>query len=85
MRKRRNQKKNSTPKTEVGKTKLTIRRQQHKKFKHLDITPKEPSHKHRLGTISNTKLLAGLNRFYLAITSPSASTVALIYTHINKP
>ena len=31
--------------------------------------------KYRLGTISNTKLLAGLNRFYMAITSPSASAV----------
>ena len=33
---------------------------------------KEPPQKYRLGTISNTKLLAGLNRFYMAITSPSA-------------
>ena len=36
---------------------------------------KEPPQKYRLGTISNTKLLAGLNRFYMAITSPSASAV----------
>ena len=53
--------------------KTYIRRQQHKKFKHQDIKQKEPPQKYRLGTISNTKLLAGLNRFYMAITSPSAS------------
>ena len=34
-----------------------------------------PPQKYRLGTISNTKLLAGLNRFYMAITSPSAIEV----------
>ena len=56
--------------------KTYIRRQQHKKFfKHQDIKRKEPPQKYRLGTISNTKLLAGLNRFYMAITSPSASAV----------
>ena len=44
--------------------KTYIRRQQHKKFKHQDIKQKEPLQKYRLGTISNTKLLAGLNRFY---------------------
>ena len=56
--------------------KTHIRRQQHKKiFKHQDIKRKEPPQKYRLGTISNTKLLAGLNRFYMAITSPSASAV----------
>ena len=56
--------------------KTYIRRQQHKKFfKHQDIKRKEPPQKFRLGTISNTKLLAGLNRFYMAITSPSASAV----------
>ena len=45
--------------------KTYIRRQQHKKKKkkHQDIKQKEPSQKYRLGTISNTKLLAGLNRF----------------------
>ena len=43
--------------------------------KHQDIKQKEPPQKYRLGTISNTKLLAGLNRFYMAITSPSASAV----------
>ena len=53
-----------------------IRRQQHKKiFIHQNIKQKEPPQKYRLGTISNTKLLAGLNRFYMAITSPSASAV----------
>ena len=58
--------------------KTYIRRQQHKKkknFIHQDIKQKEPPQKYRLGTISNTKLLAGLNRFYMAITSPSASAV----------
>ena len=56
--------------------KTYIRRQQHKKnFKHQDIKQKEPPQKYRIGTISNTKLLAGLNRFYMAITSPSASAV----------
>ena len=55
--------------------KTYIRRQQHKKFKHQDIKQKEPPQKYRLGTISNTKLLAGLNRFNMAITSPSASAV----------
>ena len=44
-------------------------------FKHQDIKQKEPPQKYRLGTISNTKLLAGLNRFYRRITSPSASAV----------
>ena len=46
--------------------KTYIRRQQHKKkkFKHQDIKQKEPPQKYRLGMISNTKLLAGLNRFY---------------------
>ena len=56
--------------------KIYIRRQQHKHFKHQDIKQKEPPQKYRLGTISNIKLLAGLNRFYMAITSPSASAVA---------
>ena len=56
--------------------KTYIRRQQHKKFfKHQDIKQKEPPQKYRLGTNSNTKLPAGLNRFYMAITSPSASAV----------
>ena len=58
--------------------KTYIRRQQHKKKKKIirqDIKQKEPPQKYRLGTISNTKLLAGLNRFYMAITSPSASAV----------
>ena len=56
--------------------KTYIRRQQHEKFfKYQDIKQKEPPQKYRLGTISNTKLLAALNRFYMAITSPSASAV----------
>ena len=55
--------------------KTYIRRQQHKNIKHQDIKQKEPPQKYRLGTISNKKLLAGLNRFYMAITSPSASAV----------
>ena len=45
------------------------------KFKHQDIKRKDPPQNYRLGTISNIKLLAGLNRFYMAITSPSTSAV----------
>ena len=59
----------------TNNTKTYIRRQQHKNIKHQDIKQKEPPQKYRLGTISNTKLQAGLNRFYMAITSPSASAV----------
>ena len=55
--------------------KTYIRRQQHKNLKHQDIKQKEPPRKYHLGTISNTKLLAGLNRFYMAITLPLASAV----------
>ena len=55
--------------------KTYIRRQQHKNFKHQDIKQKEPPQKYRLVTISNTKFLAGLNRFNMAITPPSASAV----------
>ena len=55
--------------------KTYVRRQQHKRFKHQDIKQKEPPQKYRLGTISNIKFLAGLNRFYMAITSPVASAV----------
>ena len=46
-----------------------------KYFKHQDIKQKETPQKYRLGTISNTKLLAGLNRFNRRLTSPSASAV----------
>ena len=53
--------------------KTYIRRQQQKILKHQDIKQKEPPQKYCIGTISNTKLLAGLNRFYMAITTPSAS------------
>ena len=35
--------------------------------KHQDIKQKEPPQKYRIGTISNKKLLAGLNRFYTAV------------------
>ena len=62
----------------IKNMKTYIRRQQHKKknkIKHQDIKQKEPPQKYRLGTISNTKLLAGLNRFYRILTSPSASAV----------
>ena len=52
--------------------KTHTRRQQHKKIKRQDRKQKEPPQKYRPGTISNTKLLAGLNQFYMAITSPSA-------------
>ena len=55
--------------------KTYIRRHEHKKFKHQDIKQKEPPQKYRLGTTSNTKILAGLNLFNMAITSPSASAV----------
>ena len=55
--------------------KTYIRRQQHKNFLNTKTKQKEPPQKYRLGTISNTRLLAGLNRFYMAITSPSASAV----------
>ena len=55
--------------------KTYIRRQQHNNLKHQDIKQKEQSQKYRLGTIRNTKLLADLNRFYMAITSPSAFAV----------
>ena len=44
---------------------------------------KAPPQKYRLGTISNTKLPAGLNRFYMAITSPSASAVVHKYLIVN--
>ena len=65
--------------------KTYIRRQQHKNFfKHQDIKQKEPPQKYRLGTISNTKLLAGLNRFYMAITSPSVyEFFESIFLHVN--
>ena len=69
----------------IKNMKTHTRRQQHKKKnkkkkktkkkKHHDIKQKEPPQKYRLGTISNTKLLAGLNRFYRILTSPSASAV----------
>ena len=49
----------------IKNMKTHIRRQQHKNVKHQDIKQKEPPQKYRLGTISNTKLLAGLNRFYI--------------------
>ena len=53
-----------------------IRRQQHKNILNTKtIKQNEPPQKYRLGTISHTKLLAGLNRFYTAVTSPSASAV----------
>ena len=44
--------------------KTYIRRQQHKNLKHQDIKQKELPLKFRRGTISNTNLLAGLNRLY---------------------
>ena len=60
--------------------KTYIRRQQYKKFKHQDMKQKEPPEKYRLGAISYTKLLAGLNRVYRYLTSPSAS--AVVYTSL---
>ena len=64
--------------------KTYIRRQQHKNLKHQDIKQEEPPQKHRLGTISNTKSLAGLNRFYMAITSPGQSINRSINQQINR-
>ena len=61
--------------------KTYIRRQQHKNIKHQDIKQKEPPQKYPLGTISNKKLLAGLNRFYTAVTSPS--TISAFISRIN--
>ena len=65
--------------------KTYIRRQQHKNFKHQDIKQLdikhqdikqlEPPQTYRLGTISNIKLLEGLNRFYRYLTSNSSSAV----------
>ena len=52
-----------------------IRRQQHKNIKDQDIKQREPPQKYRLVTISNKKLLAGLNRFYTAVNLPLASAV----------
>ena len=55
--------------------KTHIRRQQHKKFTHQDIKQKEPPQKYRLGTISNTQLLAGLSRFnnYCNVSNPRSA------------
>ena len=58
----------------IKNMKTYIRCQQHKK-NYNTIKQKEQPRKYRLGTISNTKLLAGLNRFYRILTSPSASAV----------
>ena len=58
--------------------KTYIRHQQHKNFKHQDIKQKEPPQKYRLGTISNTKLLAGLNRFYMDFMSISLLKVTFL-------
>ena len=52
--------------------KTYTRRQQHKSPRHKT---KEPPQMYRLGTISNIKLLAGLNRLCMTITLPSASAV----------
>ena len=60
----------------LTKNKITyIRRQQHKNFKHQDIKQKELPQKYSHETISNIKLLAGLNWFYRYLISPSASVV----------
>ena len=99
IRKRCNQNKISTPKTEVGKKQTSDQVLIPRKhfvvsrmssyypnrwpLSYLNLTKnmkthikqKEPPQKYRLGTISNTQLLAGLNRFYMAITSASASAV----------
>ena len=62
----------------------TMKTHSTKNFKHQDIKQKETTQKYRLRTISNTKLLAGLNQFYRRLTLPSASVVVLLYTNINK-
>ena len=82
--KRCNQKKIPTAKTEVGKNKLTTRYL----YENIHKVPtvqkilntktyktKEPPQTYHIGTISNTKLLAGLNRIYMAITSPKTYSV----------
>ena len=62
--------------------KTYIWRLQHKNFKHQDIKQNEPPQKYCLGTISNIKLLAGLNRIYMAKTSPSGFLVMRTITHL---
>ena len=68
--------------------KTYIRRQQHKKYlKHQDIKQKEPPQKYRLGTISNTKLLAGLNRFTCSSLNFKINrdqTILVLYIHLIK-
>ena len=44
----------------------------------------EPQQKYSLGTISNIKLLGGLNRFYWRLTSPSSYVVASKENHVKK-
>ena len=66
--------------------KTYIRRQQHKKFfKHQDIKQKEPPQKYRLGTISNTKLLAGLNRDDICKVSKESPKNVGGVTHTRHP
>ena len=50
--------------------KYILKAQTAQKNKHQEIKQKEPPQKYRLGTISNIKLLTGLNRFYRYLTSP---------------
>ena len=62
--------------------KTYIRRQQHKFFfKHQDIKQKEPPQKYRLGTISNTKLLAGFDE---GVAPDLWSVVDNLYSDMSK-
>ena len=54
--------------------KTYIRLKQHK-IRLQNTKQLEPQQKYRIGTISNIKLLGGLNRFYRRLTSPSSSAV----------
>ena len=68
--------------------KTYIRRQQHNFFlKHQDIKRKEPPQKYRLGTISNTKLLAEFKRVFTIYRHGShlGHVTWIIYKHIDSP
>ena len=53
-----------THKAPTEKKKKKKKKKKKNKNKHQDIKQKEPPQKYRLGTISSTKLLTGLNQFY---------------------
>ena len=58
------------------------RRQQHKNFKHQDIKQKEPPQKYRLGTISNTKLLA--DPATTLMLHNSTTVIVMPYMHVTS-